>query len=69
MNQAIVMEKAGPSKPAKMKKAKKPQDAKLKTKKVRRANEAKAIADLEQAALHFVSRLRPGSVLLLINTD
>ncbi|TBU45315.1 DEAD-domain-containing protein [Dichomitus squalens] len=47
------MEKAGPSKPVKMKKAKKPQDAKLKTKKVRRANEAKAIADLEQAALHF----------------
>ena len=62
------MAQAGPSNYAKAKKTRKPQDVKLKSKKVRRANEAKAIADLEQAALQFVSHLEVRSVRLLINT-
>ena len=38
-----------------VKKGRRPPDPKLKSKKIRRANEAKAVADLEQAALQFVS--------------
>ncbi|KAM5542404.1 hypothetical protein V8D89_003863 [Ganoderma adspersum] len=47
------MPQAGPSKPSASKKARRPQDPKVKSKKVRQANEAKAVADLEQAALQF----------------
>ena len=50
------MTEAGPST---FKKAKKTKglDAKLKSRRVKKANEAKTITDLEQAALHFVSIL------------
>ena len=51
-----------------VKKGRRPPDPKLKSKKIRRANEAKAVADLEQAALQFVSCVSLRSVLLLINT-
>ncbi|KAI0827473.1 DEAD-domain-containing protein [Trametes gibbosa] len=46
------MAHAGPSTPAK-KKVRKDADPKIKSKKVRKISEAKAIADLQQAATHF----------------
>ncbi|KAI1794996.1 DEAD-domain-containing protein [Ganoderma leucocontextum] len=49
------MPRAGPSNLSQPKKSRRPQDPKVKSKKLKRVNEAKAVADLEQAALHFES--------------
>ncbi|KAH9903502.1 DEAD-domain-containing protein [Cubamyces lactineus] len=47
------MAQAGPSNPTKKKKGGKAADSKVKSKKIKKLNEAKAIADLEQSALQF----------------
>lgn len=49
------MAQAGPSNPAKKKKGGKGAEPKVKSKKIKKLSEAKAIADLEQSALQFVS--------------
>ena len=56
------MTEAGPSNPRKQWKGGKPKDPKLKSKKAKKLQEARAIVELDQAALSFV-RVYPVSRL------
>ena len=56
------MTEAGPSNPRQQRKSGKPKDPKLKSKKAKKLQEARAIAELDQAALSFV-RVYPVSRL------
>ena len=58
----LTMTEAGPSNPRKQRKGGKPKDPKLKSKKAKKLQEARAIAELDQAALSFV-RVYPVSRL------